>query len=150
MYIPAEILEELKKNKKCTANRIAYMFDKPKSTAYRYIQIFKKLDDLSKFDKDHLTNRNNRVINSDDFDKFIFNILNSGGFKSTNQLYQACLKEFPNRNISHRTFNKLFAESRERQRLKLKKRILRITRSKNKPLTGFFTVRRKRKVLDYE
>lgn len=150
MYIPAEILEELKKNKECTANRIAYMFDKPKSTAYRYIQIFKKLDDLSKSDKDHLTNRNNRVINSNDFDKFIFSILNSGGFKSTNQLYQACLEEFPYRNISRRTFNKLFAESRERQRLKLKKRILRITRSKNKPLTGFFTVRRKRKDLDYE
>jgi len=51
MYIPKEILDQLEKNsklmKECNANQIAYMFGIPKSTAYRYIQIFKNIDELS-------------------------------------------------------------------------------------------------------
>jgi len=79
---------------------------------------------------------------------FLFEILNSVGFDSTNQLYQACLKKFPAENISRHTFNKFFAGARERQKAKLKKMPLRITRSKNKPMIGFYTVERKHKALD--
>lgn len=151
MYIPLEILNALKKKPDLTANQIAYKFDKSKSSAYRYIQIFKKVDHTNGYTINQLTTFHKKVIDNHSFDNFIFKTLKTGGFKSTKELYEKFKLEFPLSNhLSRRTFNKLFASTRARQKIALKKRVLRISRSKNKPLIGFFTVKRRCKLQDYE
>lgn len=146
-HIPPEIFSELVNNPEMNANQIAYKFNTPKSSAYRYIQIFKTIDLEEEFYVKRVTNFHKKGVEDETFDQFLFNTLRKGGFKSTKELYEKSQLEFK---CSRHTFNKLFLSFRERNRNKLKKLSLRICRSKHKKDRGFYTQKRIRKVPDYE
>ena len=146
-YIPDEIFKALVDNPELNANQIAYKFNTPKSSAYRYIKIFKVIDINEKFYVKRVTNFHKRGVTDESFDQFLFNILRRDGFKSTKELYEKSQLKF---NCSRDTFNKLFLNSRERNKIKLKKLSLRICRSKHKKDRGFYTQKRIRKIPDYE
>ncbi len=55
-HIPPEIFIELVSNPEINANQIAYKFNTPKSSAYRYIKIFKTIDLTEEFYVRHVTN----------------------------------------------------------------------------------------------
>ena len=143
MYISPEVFEDLKNNPKLTANKIAVKHKISKSTAYRYIAIFKNMDLQDEFNVKRLTSHHNKNLTPNDFDIFLLDIVNDSGFNSTLEFFNIFKKHFPLSNyISRRTFNRYFLESRIRQKQALKETKLRITTSKNKPRIGFFTVKR--------
>ena len=146
-HIPPEIFSELVSNPEMNANQIAYKFNTPKSSAYRYIKIFKRIDLDEEFYIKHVTNFHKKGVEDETFDQFLFNILRRGGFKGTKELYEKSQLEFK---CSRYTFNKLFLSFRERNITKLKKLTLRICRSKHKKDRGFYTQKRVRKIPDYE
>jgi hypothetical protein len=130
-HIPPEIFSELVSNPEINANQIAYKFNRPKSSAYRYIKIFKTIDLEEEFYIKHVTNFHKKRVEDETFDQFLFK----------SQLEFKC---------SRYTFNKLFLSFRERNKTKLKKLSLRICRSKHKRDRGFYTQKRIRKIPDYE
>ena len=146
-HIPPEIFSELVSNPEMNANQIAYKFNTPKSSAYRYIKIFKTIDLEEEFYIKHVTNFHKKRVEDETFDQFLFNILRRGGIKGTKELYEKSQLEFK---CSRYTFNKLFLSFRERNITKLKKLTLRICRSKHKKDRGFYTQKRVRKIPDYE
>ena len=146
-HIPPEIFSELVSNPEINANQIAYKFNRPKSSAYRYIKIFKTIDLEEEFYIKHVTNFHKKRVEDETFDQFLFNILRRGGIKGTKELYEKSQLEFK---CSRYTFNKLFLSFRERNITKLKKLTLRICRSKHKKDRGFYTQKRVRKIPDYE
>ena len=80
-HIPPEIFSELVSNPEMNANQIAYKFNTPKSSAYRYIKIFKTIDLDEEFYIKHVTNFHKKGVEDETFDQFLFNILRRGGFK---------------------------------------------------------------------
>ena len=146
-YIPDEIFEALINNPELNANQIAYKFNTPKSSAYRFIKTFKATDSTEEFYVKRVTNFYKKGVEDETFDQFLFNILRSDGFKSTKELYEKSQLKFK---CSRDTFNKLFLSSRERNKIKLKKLSLRICRSKHKKDRGFYTQKRIRKIPEYE
>lgn len=146
-YIPDEIFEALIDNPELNANQIAYKFNTPKSSAYRYIKIFKAIDINEEFYIKRVTNFHKKGVEDETFDQFLFNILRRDGFKSTKELYEKSQLKFK---CSRDTFNKLLLSSRERNKIKLEKLSLKICRSKHKKDRGFYTQKRRRKIPDYE
>ena len=146
-HIPPEIFSELVSNPEMNANQIAYKFNTPKSSAYRYIKIFKTTELTEEYYVRDVTNFHKKEVEDETFDQFLFSILRRGGFKSTKELYVKSQLEFK---CSRHMFNKLFLSFRERNKTKLKKLTLRICRSKHKKDRGFYTQKRVRKIPDYE
>lgn len=112
----------------------------PKSTAYRYLNLFNESNEpktlrSSRYRRVHL-------ISPEKFAHFVFTQMDKGGFKSTAHLYSLAVKINEH---SRPTFNRYFRQFREQHADKLKQHKLAIYRSHKEKLRGFYTAPRGKK-----
>ncbi|MCY6412852.1 hypothetical protein QTA56_12065 [Acinetobacter sp. VNH17] len=183
MSIPAEIYLYLnlayEKGERVSVESIRYRFKKSKSSAYTYLREFryhkfpKKVENKeNSYIKIDIKQRNRKNVSTEEFEIFMFNVLENGGFKSTRHLFLLFIQEFICRKdekekinsvLDHfinkrklsdkisldiysskkRTFNRYFSKFRGDQKNRLAKHKLRISKSRTDTLRGYYTVKRK-------
>ncbi|MBF7687697.1 winged helix-turn-helix domain-containing protein [Acinetobacter rathckeae] len=143
------VLEILTKNPETSAKMLSYKCNISIATAYRRIKEY-KCGVLSS-----TATHRNIFLPAIVFDQFLLEVLNTGGFSSTSDLFQKFIIYFQNPEfkyqyphatfISKRTFSRYFSASRARldRSDSIHRLPIFMTRSRKKPKVGFFTKKKR-------